>query len=197
VSIKYNPAGQVQWNKKYASIGDNSSNSHAIAIDNNGNTFVAGYTVEYNADRNFSLQKIDPNGTTVWLKTLNGTSTTGSIDEAFGVAIDASGNIFVGGYIKNTGTSYDYLVAKYNQAGDTLWTRTYDYPTANGSDKGLSLALDNSGNVYLTGRSDSDPNTTSNIDVLTIKWDTHGNQLWATRYNNTSNNSDLAKVMKI
>lgn len=197
VSIKYNPTGQVQWNKKYASIGDNSSNSHAIAIDNNGNTFVAGYTVEYNADRNFSLQKIDPNGTTVWLRTLNGTSTSGSIDEAFGVAIDATGNIFVGGYIKNTGTSYDYLVAKYNQAGDTLWTRTYDYPTANGSDKGISLALDNSGNVYLTGRSDSDPNTTSNIDVLTIKWDTNGNQLWAIRYNNTSNNSDLAKVMKI
>jgi hypothetical protein len=55
LSIKYNPTGQVQWNKKYASIGDNSSNSHAIAVDNNGNTFVAGYTVEYNADRNFVM----------------------------------------------------------------------------------------------------------------------------------------------
>ena len=197
VSIKYNPTGQVQWNKKYISVGDNSSNSRAIAIDNNGNTFVAGYTVEYNADINFTLQKINPDGTTAWLKTLNGTSTSGSIDEALGVAIDAVGNIFVGGFVKNSGTSYDYLVAKYNQAGDTLWTRTYDYPTANGSDKGLALALDNSGNVYLTGRSDSDPNTTSNIDVLTIKWDANGNQLWATRYNNTSNNSDLARVMKI
>lgn len=194
--LKYNATGIQQWVKSYNGIGDNSSNSHAIAIDVNRNSFVAGYTLEYGTDRNFALQKIDPNGNTLWMRTLNGTSTA-SIDDAFGVAVDASGNIFVGGFLKNLGQSYDYKVAKYNQLGDTLWTRAYNYVAANESDKAIALELDASGNVILTGRSDSDPNVTSNDDVLTVKWNTDGTLLWATRFNGTGNLNDSPKSMKV
>jgi uncharacterized delta-60 repeat protein len=196
IALKYNATGVQQWVKSYDGIGDNSSNSHAIAIDANGNSFVAGYTVEYGTDRNFALQKIDATGNTVWMRTLNGTSTA-SIDEAYGVAVDATGNIFVGGYVKNLGQSYDYKVAKYNQLGDTLWTRMYNNLGVDASDRALTLALDAQGNVYLTGKSDNDPNITSNDDVLTIKWNTSGTQLWATRFNGTGNSTDIAKSIKI
>ncbi len=196
IALKYNSSGTQQWSKSYNGIGDNSSNSHAIAKDANGNSFIAGYTVEYGTDRNLALQKIDPNGNTVWMRTLNGTSTA-SIDDAYGVAVDASGNIFVGGYLKNLGQSYDYKVAKYNQLGDTLWTSSYNYTTANESDKAIALELDASGNVILTGRSDSDPNITSNDDVLTVKWSSNGSFLWATRYNGTGNLNDSPKSMKV
>jgi uncharacterized delta-60 repeat protein len=195
-ALKYNSSGVQQWAKSYNGIGDNSSNSHAIAVDANGNSFVAGYTLEYGTDRNFALQKIDPNGNTIWMRTLNGTSTA-SIDDAYGVAVDANGNIFVGGFLKNLGQSYDYRVAKYNQLGDTLWTRSYNYTTANESDKAIALELDASGNVILTGKSDSDPNITSNDDVLTVKWNTNGTLLWATRYNGTGNLNDSPKSMKV
>jgi len=195
-ALKYNSSGVQQWAKSYNGIGDNSSNSHAIAADANGNLFVAGYTVEYGTDRNFALQKIDANGNTVWLRTLNGTSTA-SVDEAYGVAVDASGNIFVGGFLKNLGQSYDFKVAKYNQLGDTLWTSSYNYPITSEADKTVALELDASGNVILTGKSDSDPNITSNDDVLTVKWNTNGTFLWAARYNGTGNLNDSPKSMKV
>lgn len=193
---KYSSTGTLSWSVYFDGIGDNSSNSHAVAVDANFNSFIAGYTVEYGTDRNFALQKIDAQGNTVWIKTLDGTS-SGSPDEAFGVAVDATGNIFVGGYVKNLTISYDYCVAKYNQAGTLLWMNTYNYPTANESDKAVSLALDNQGNVYLTGKSDSDPSINSNVDFLTVKWNTNGVLQWAQRYNGTGNGTDLANKIVV
>jgi len=193
-TLKYNAGGTLQWAKYYNGIGDNSSNSHSVAIDANDNVFIAGYTVEYGTDRNFALQKINAGGITQWVRTINGTSSF-SVDDAYGVAVDASGNIFVGGYVKNSNVSNDYLIAKYNQNGDSLWTKTYDYISS--SDKAVALALDAAGNVYLTGRSDSDPTLNSNDDALTVKWNTNGVFQWATRYNGLGNSSDLAKSIKI
>jgi len=193
---KYANTGTLIWSVYFDGIGDNSSNSHAVAVDANFNSFIAGYTVEYGTDRNFALQKIDAQGNTVWIKTLDGTS-SGSPDEAFGVAVDATGNIFVGGYVKNLTISYDYCVAKYDQAGTLLWMNTYNYATANESDKAVSLALDNQGNVYLTGKSDSDPSINSNVDFLTVKWNTNGVLQWAQRYNGTGNGTDLANKIVV
>lgn len=195
-TVKYNSSGALQWSKYYNGIGDNSSNSHALAIDFNNNAFVAGYTVEYGTDRNFALQKIDPYGNTQWIRTLNGTSSA-SPDEAYGVAVDASGNIFVGGYTKNIGVSNDFRVAKYNQLGDTLWTRTYNYSIANESDKAFSLALDGLGNVYLTGKSDNDPSLGTNDDALTVKWNGSGILQWAQRFNGLVNGTDISRVVKV
>lgn len=194
--LKYSAGGAFIWSDYFNGTGDNSSNSRAITVDANYNSFVAGYTVEYKTDRNFALQKIDAQGGTVWIRTLDGTS-SGSPDEAYGVAIDAAGNIFVGGYVKNLSVSYDYCVAKYNQSGTLLWMNTYNYPIANESDKAVSLALDQQGNVYLTGKSDNDPSINSNVDFLTVKWNTNGIFQWAQRYNGIGNGTDLANKIVV
>lgn len=195
--MKYSNSGTEIWSKKYVANGDNSNNSHSIVIDNQGNTYVAGYSVEYGADRNHSLLKIDPNGNTLWLRTLNGTSSTGSPDEAYGLGIDASGFIYVGGFLKNTGASYDILLAKYNSNGDTIWTRKYDYTLVGGSDKAFQLAIDGQGNIFLTGRSDSDPSVNSNTDAITLKYNSLGTLLWVQRYNGISNGSDQTRQIKV
>ncbi|NBP74514.1 MAG: T9SS C-terminal target domain-containing protein [Crocinitomicaceae bacterium] len=195
--MRYSNTGSEIWNKKYVANGDNSNNSHSIVVDNQGNTYVAGYSVEYGADRNHSLLKIDPNGNTLWLKTLNGTSSSGSPDEAYGIAIDATGFIYVGGFLKNTGASYDIILAKYNDNGDTIWTRKYDYTLVGGSDKAFQLAIDGQGNVFLTGRSDSDPTVNSNTDAITLKYNASGSLLWSNRYNGISNGSDQTRQIKV
>lgn len=195
--MRYSNTGSEIWNKKYVANGDNSNNSHSIVVDNQGNTYVAGYTVEYGADRNHSLLKIDPNGNTLWLRTLNGTSSSGSPDEAYGIGIDATGFIYVGGFLKNTGASYDIILAKYNANGDTIWTRKYDYTLVGGSDKAFQLAIDGQGNVFLTGRSDSDPSVNSNTDAITLKYNSVGTLLWVQRYNGISNGSDQTRQIKV
>jgi uncharacterized delta-60 repeat protein len=181
------------WEKKYISKGDNSNNSHALTVDSQGNTYVSGYTVQYLQDRNYLLKKINPFGQTLWISTLSGTSTTGSIDEAMSIAMDPQGFLYTCGFVKNSGTSYDVKLVKYNSLGDTVWTRNYDYATVSASDKAYMLVIDPAGFIYLTGKSDSDPTTTANEDVLTQKWDLNGNLIWTSRYNGTNNANDIAK----
>lgn len=195
--MRYSNMGTEIWSKIYVAIGDNSNNSHSIVVDNQGNTYVAGYSVEYGSDRNHSLLKIDPNGTALWLRTLNGTSSSGSPDEAYGIGIDANGFIYVGGFLKNSGTSYDILLAKYNANGDTIWTRKYDYTVAGGSDKAFNLAIDGQGNVFLTGRSDGDPSVNSNTDAITLKYNSLGSLMWVQRYNGIANGSDQTRLIKV
>lgn len=196
VVAKYNQVGTEQWTKYYNGQGDNTDNGDDIVVDGSDNVFIAGYSVNYNTNRDLTLQKINAAGTTQWVKSLTG-SVSASFDVAHGLAVDASGNVFVGGYTHNIGESKDYTVAKFNQNGDTLWTRTYNSPSANESDRAFGLGLDGAGNVYLSGRSDNDASLASNDDILTVKWDANGNFLWAVRFNGTANGRDAGRAMKV
>ncbi len=195
ITIKYNASGVAQWTKAFDGEGDNTDKPNATVMDASGNLFVAGSVVEYGTDKNFALQKIDSNGNTSWVKTINGTS-VGSNDSAQAVAVDEIGNIYVAGYTHNKGTSIDFTVAKYDQSGTAIWIRNYDYITE--ADRVLGIAVDLNNNVYVTGRSDSDiSNLISNDDILTIKYDTNGILQWATRYNGTGNLNDTGRVIKV
>ncbi|MEO6695390.1 MAG: SBBP repeat-containing protein [Ignavibacteria bacterium] len=66
------------------------------------------------------------------------------------------------------------------------WIRQYN-GTSNGADFVSSIALDNSGNVYVTGNS---AGIGSHYDYATIKYDNAGNQLWIARYNGPGNGED-------
>ncbi len=195
-TIKYNSSGVMQWTKYYNNIGDNSDNSHALAIDANKNIFVAGYSVGYTTERNFTLMKINSSGITQWVREINGTTTANINDDALDVVVDNTNNfIYVAGYTKNLGTSYDYTVAKYNQLGDTIWVRNYN--GVNESDKAYAIALDANNNVYVTGKSDSDPGVNINDDILTLKYNSSGVLQWAKSYNGTGNGTDAAREITV
>ncbi|MEO0069038.1 MAG: SBBP repeat-containing protein, partial [candidate division WOR-3 bacterium] len=85
-----------------------------------------------------------------WVKTYNGPGN--GPDMASAIAVDGSGNVYVTGYSRGSGTSNDYATIKYNTNGDTLWVRRYNGP-GNGPDWAYAIAVDGSGNVYVTGRS--------------------------------------------
>lgn len=195
ICVKYNAAGTSQWVNTFNEVGDNTDKPNAIFVDAAGNSFIAGYVVEYGADRNFALQKVDPNGNTLWVRTLNGTS-VGSSDAATCLAQDNLGNTYVAGYTHNKGTSSDLTVAKFDTNGNQLWAVNYDFVTE--VDRALAIALDGSNNVYVTGRSDSDTsNLVSNDDIITIKYNTNGVLLWSMRYNGAGNLIDTGRAIKV
>jgi hypothetical protein len=84
-----------------------------------------------------------------------------SVDQASGIAVDASGNAYVTGRTVSTnfptasplqaanGGGYDTFVAKLNTAGSALVYSTY--LGGSGDDFGQGIAVDTSGNAYVTG----------------------------------------------
>ncbi len=72
------------------------------------------------------------------------------------------------------------------------WDKRFNGPV--GSDRGNSITVDSSGNVYVTGRSIG---VNTNYDYLTIKYNPDGDTLWTRRYNGTANKSDEPVTIKV
>ena len=77
------------------------------------------------------------------------------IDRAVSVAVDNLGNVVAAGYIINTGTDFDFTVAKFDSNGTLLWQQNLN-GTANSGDQAFSVAVDKLGNVVAAGFTGSD-----------------------------------------
>src|SRR5438477_201646 len=72
------------------------------------------------------------------------------VNVARAMAVDASGNVIVTGYSGQGAKAYDYATIKYSGLGVPLWTNIYNGP-GNDFDDAKAVAVDNSGNVFVTG----------------------------------------------
>lgn len=174
----------VQWVGRYSTAGNNIDRAKAMFVDANGNSFVLG--TSWNGS-NFDIvtEKFDGNGNTVWTASYNGTGN--GYDEARAITVDASGNIYVTGYSAGPSANYDVVTIKYDPAGTQQWATRYN-GTANGFDEGYDIAVDASGNVYVTGGTVT---TSSNTNYITLKYNSAGTQQWATTYSNTSSSTNI------
>ncbi len=129
-------------------------------------------------------------------------------DKGIDVATDSAGNVYALGSFANTvdfdpgsnvlnltsnNNSDDVYIAKYNAAKDLLWALVFG---GTGNETPIAMALDASGNCYLTGRFsgtvDFDPGAgTANItasgafDVFIVKLSPSGIYLWAKNFGGT------------
>jgi len=130
-----------------------------------------------------------------WVARYNGPDN--GYDDALAMAVDNHGNIFVTGWSKGDNiTFYDYATVAYDSDGNELWSARYNGP-GNGSDRANAIAVDDSGNVYVTGKSDGDGRGDRGNDYTTIKYDKYGNELWVARYNGPGNRGDNAMAIAI
>jgi hypothetical protein len=162
--LKLDSSGTHQWHTFYG-LG---SEAHAIAIDNSGNVYATGSS--YNTwgtplhdftdslvGQDIFVLKLDSNGTYLW-HTFYGSS---SEDIASAVAVDNSGNVYVTGYSFNTWgsplhafTEYQFggvpnvFLLKLDSSGTHQWHTFYGLGS-----EAKAIAIDNSGNVYMTGYS--------------------------------------------
>jgi len=94
--------------------------------------------------------------------------------------VDSVGNVFVTGESATVGGTYDYATIAYSGLGVPLWTNRYSIAPPGASDDGArAVAVDESGNVFVTGYS---VNLLGSMLRTTIKYSTAGAQLWANSY---------------
>ena len=141
-------------------------------------------------DFDYGTIKYNSAGQQQWLATYNGPMN--GWDEARGIAVDGSGNVYVTGRSEGLGTRRDYATVKYNPSGQEQWVARYNGP-GNDWDGAEAIAVDGSGNVYVTGES-----VGSNLfDYATIKYDSSGQQQWVARYDGPGNSWDTARAIAL
>jgi len=192
-TIKYAPNGDTLWVRHYNGPGNSNDYASPLAVDNAGNVYVTGISQSgasiFTSD--YATIKYAPNGDTLWVRRYNGPGN--SYDAAHAIALDDSGNVYVTGSSVGSGTSYDYATIKYTPNGDTLWLRRYNGPL-NSADGAGALAVDDSGNVYVTGSSGG---LGTSDDYATIKYAPNGDSLWVRRYSGPGINEDYAYALVV
>jgi PKD repeat protein len=102
----------------------------------------------------------------------------GSSDERIlALAADGSGNIYAAGETSSVGARCtDVLLLKYDAQGNPLWQKTWG---GNSYDYGKGVAVDGSGNVYVTGTSVSyELVGDGGYHAILLKYDPSGSLLW-------------------
>jgi hypothetical protein len=209
--LKLDTNGDFMW---AIDVGD-SDNEEGLSIvtDANGNAYATGYfegTTDFdpgigindltsNGNKDIFIQKLDANGNFVWAKSVGGTE----FDYVHSIAIDTLGNIYTTGNFQNnvdfdpspsssdflsSNGSSDAFIQKLDMNGNYIWAKSMG---GSSGDSGVSIAVDNSGNVYTTGRfggtADFDPGSGTNnitatgqyLDIFVQKLNVAGNFGWA------------------
>jgi len=191
ITVKYQNSGTMMWNKRFdgPTCPENGVDEAAdITVDVSGNVYVTGRSTAGEYADDFVTVKYDPSGVELWVARYSGPTDD---DESRAITVDDAGNVYVTG--KSGGSSCNYATVKYNSSGKELWASSYSGASFY-RDIATAIAVDTTGNVYVTGESFD---STTDYDYATVKYDPGGHELWAVRYNNKSDDKDRAVAIAV
>jgi hypothetical protein len=197
---KFDAAGSHVWSQRFGAA--NLQNGESVAIDASGNVVVTGSFLDsvdfgggpLTSDTGVDIfvAKFDPAGNHVWSQRFGDRFDQVSL----GVAVDASGNLILTGFFLGTvdfgggplsePAGYDVFLAKLDAAGSHVWSKSFGDA---GSQFGLDVAVDASGNAVVTGQFSGSVDfgggllpSTGLEDIFVARFDAGGNHLWSQHY---------------
>ncbi|MCI0550633.1 MAG: SBBP repeat-containing protein, partial [Anaerolineae bacterium] len=175
VTIKYDRNGVEQWIRHYDGYDSGIDRADALAIDRNGNVYVTGTSNRSNdindlATNDYTTLKYDPDGVLVWVRHYDGQA--GDDYDVSSIKVDEWENVCIAGVSISPNGDFDYVTIKYDKLGTALWMARYEGPE-HSRDWPTDLAIDHSGNIYVTGTS------------ATIKYNSSGEQQWVAEQGGT------------
>jgi hypothetical protein len=171
---------------------DSGNEARALALDTEGNVIAAGKSFRYSTgSSDYATVKYDGDGTELWVAYYDGL--VNAVDEIEAVTTDADGYVYVTGDAQEVGISYTTI--KYDPSGAVEWTAVYGFDTSPGMDnQPTDIAVDDSGNVYVTGRGS---NLGFEAHYATVKFDPNGTLLWASVWGQDNGVYDEATALAV
>lgn len=169
---KYDKDGALQW-QRISGVGNfNQHNAYCLAIVPGGTSItIAGRQFDSTNYSDAIYQSFFTSGG--YFSNYRRLQGSGTAQEYFtGAARNSSGDIYLAGY---TDTAR-FLLAKYNSSNTLVWQKTYGGSYEQTYQRGKSLALDSSDNMYIVGWTNSGPST--NNDAVVTKFDSSGTLQW-------------------
>ena len=196
---KLNASGVYQWVVKAGGAG--SDRPISIKTDGSGDSYITGFfygtatfgstSITSSGLQDVFIAKYDNAGNCAWAKRAGGS--LGDIGN--GITVDNSGNVIVTGEFAGTATfgsttlvsmnnSVDVFNNQLDGNGNFLWAKKGSAPQV---DRGLDVAADGSGNIYVTGQF-TDTITFDQIHynntydaIFLIKYNSSGQEQWFRR----------------
>lgn len=202
---KLDANGNWLWAKHAG--GTNFDLGSDIVTDNNGNNYVTGWfagTATFGSTNLISsgsmdifVAKLDANGNWLWVIQAGGTYD----DWGSGITTDSSGNCYVTGQFIFNGTfgntvltsngGYDIFVVKLDSNGNWLWAKKAG---GTSDDLGSGIAIDSSGNCFVTGYFSSIAtfgsttlSSSGSFEIFVSQIDSNGSYLWTQQAGGTGN----------
>jgi len=184
LTVKYDADGNELWSVRYDGPVDQEDHAVAVRVDSAGSVYVTGSSRGDGTQSDYATVKYDADGNELWVARYDGPGS--GEDTAAALVLDPAGNVYVTGASDDSSTGLDYATVKYDNDGNQLWVARYNGP-GNGEDGAAGLAVDPSGNVYVTGRS---AGSGGDFDMATVSYDPGGNQVSAVRHNGSAGGPD-------
>ena len=173
-TIKYNASGVQQWVQRTPGTG------WSIALDDSSNVYVTGAV--YGSTAGIGTIKYNSMGIIQWFQIYNAHITWNDTAVGKMIKLDRKHNVYVTGTTNDSVHSRGYTTIKYSSGGEQLWVARYNGPYW--VDEAAALAIDDSDNVYVTGRSLGPP--PQEWDFATVKYNSNGQQVWVKKYGDQS-----------
>ncbi|MBN2111668.1 hypothetical protein JW707_01080, partial [Candidatus Woesearchaeota archaeon] len=181
---KINSSGDYQWDYTSSfNIQQLDPIYDAVAVDSNGNIYLAGYgthLIGVNSWQDAVIEKIDSTGSPDWADAFTSSYGSGeaSNDFAGGVAVDSNDNVIVYATGWNHGSSIYYpIIRQYDSSGSLQWEHAEYNTNANIGYGAGAVAVDSSDNVIATLLASG---------WYVVKLNSSGDHLWNTTFNSYS-----------
>lgn len=211
--LKLDSSGAFQW--VYTAGGAGNDNGKGIAVDTDGNILLTGIfsqtvdfgggTVSSEGEFDFFVLKLNSAGAYQWVYTAG----SNNDDEGLSIDTDSNNNSYITGYVESVidfgvthnfygnseiGPSADIFVLKLNSEGVPQWANRYGQCQ---TEIGNGIAVDSSGNSYITGQFYCDNTNLGGItlthnggtDYFVLKLNSDGVSQWA--YSVGSSSTDI------
>jgi hypothetical protein len=207
MTIGYDANGNILagWPQIYNGAGNGDDVPAQILVNAAGNLVITGFCTGAVTNWDMCTIMYTPGGATVagWPQTYNGTANgwdgagnTNNHSQMRCMTTDASNNVYVCGWVQNTGTNYDIITTKYNSSGvvQAGWPKIYDQAGQN--DIGRGITMDAGTDVFITGYT---TNGGGGQDIVTIQYDASGvvQGGWPMIWNGPANQADEGMAISV